>query len=89
VKHLHVLHGHEAQLGLALALHVEMLRGTTSRWWGYLQSLPQKLSLPLLWTKNDADDTRQALYWASGTQIQREMNSGVDLVSMPAAVCCL
>ncbi|KAJ3576494.1 hypothetical protein NP233_g392 [Leucocoprinus birnbaumii] len=43
------LHGLNAQLGLSFALYSEFLRGGSSRWYGYLRSLPSSVDLPVFW----------------------------------------
>ncbi|KAF4621125.1 hypothetical protein D9613_000996 [Agrocybe pediades] len=63
-----------AQLSLAVALHVEMLRGESSRWYGYIRSLPNKpADLPLFWAINACGslDGLEALSWLRGTEADK------------------
>ncbi|KAL4072916.1 hypothetical protein V8B97DRAFT_276735 [Scleroderma yunnanense] len=49
-------YGHGAQLTLALALYGELLRGSESRWFGYLQSLPRKtVDIAAFWAAHVAN----------------------------------
>jgi hypothetical protein len=92
-EHLHFLHGPQAHLGLALALHVELLKNTKSRWWGYLQSLPEvPPTIPVFWgheqevygdpSREVEEDAAQASRWAGETQIWGAMHSdGDDILS--------
>ncbi|KAJ3880005.1 hypothetical protein F5051DRAFT_483120 [Lentinula edodes] len=72
-------YGLEAQLALSLALLVEIERGTSSRWYGYLQSLPDTVvSLPVFWglefeegTLEDIEDGKDALKWLKGTEVEK------------------
>ncbi|KAG7448678.1 SET domain-containing protein [Guyanagaster necrorhizus] len=75
--------GHEAQLSLALALYVELVKGESSRWHGYLQSLPtQIVDIPILWQTEDhsmdSTDRRDALRWLKGTEVERDLLACVD-----------
>ena len=59
----------------------------TSRWWGYLQSLPLQADLPMFWDGSD-EDTREAVRWMRGTDVERisveRDESGLStLVCMP------
>ncbi|KAF9077619.1 hypothetical protein BDP27DRAFT_480769 [Rhodocollybia butyracea] len=73
-------YGLDAQLALSLALLIELERGRTSIWYGYLQSLPDgTVDLPLFWgIENDSgtgssndSDSPEALKWLEGTEIER------------------
>ncbi|KAG9225375.1 hypothetical protein PLEOSDRAFT_172149 [Pleurotus ostreatus PC15] len=65
-------HGLGAQLMLALALYNEQLRGSNSRWYGYLQSLPDFVDLPMLW-QDGCEDAKEAAHWLVGTEVEKEM----------------
>ncbi|KDR75526.1 hypothetical protein GALMADRAFT_140168 [Galerina marginata CBS 339.88] len=71
-------YGRGAQLSLSIALYVEILRGTQSRWHGYLQSLPGGIvDLPLFWS-TDVDKTKdsaEALAWLGGTEAARILST--------------
>ncbi|KAJ3851944.1 hypothetical protein EV368DRAFT_83037 [Lentinula lateritia] len=69
-------YGLEAQLALSLALLVEIERGTSSRWYGYLQSLPDTVvSLPVFWglefEAGTLEDGKDALRWLKGTEVEK------------------
>ncbi|KAF5322082.1 hypothetical protein D9619_002102 [Psilocybe cf. subviscida] len=71
--------GVAAQLSLSLALYIEILKETRSRFYGYLQSLPSGIvDLPVFWSVNkncertstntpDYGDGPAALRWLSST----------------------
>ncbi|RXW22374.1 hypothetical protein EST38_g3487 [Candolleomyces aberdarensis] len=76
--------GSEAQLVSSLALYSELILGPRSNWYGYLQSLPEKIDLPLcweLWVSNpdsrpdldleDVGDMEDALQWLGGTEADK------------------
>ncbi|KZT13317.1 SET domain-containing protein [Laetiporus sulphureus 93-53] len=78
-------YGHSARLALALALYAEILTGPTSRFYGYLQSLPARtVPIALLWGSADAhldtdsrsepisEDSREAKEWINGTEVEKE-----------------
>ncbi|KAJ4482192.1 hypothetical protein J3R30DRAFT_2137620 [Lentinula aciculospora] len=69
-------YGIEAQCALALALLIEMERGTGSRWHGYLQSLPHNIiNLPVFWglevEGRTLEDGKEALKWLRGTEVEK------------------
>ncbi|KAI0080163.1 SET domain-containing protein [Panus rudis PR-1116 ss-1] len=76
-------YGQAAQLGLALAVYIELLKGRDSRWFGYLQSLPQEpVDIALFWGSDELDrcrpdeareDRKLARTWVVGTEIDREL----------------
>ncbi|CCM03037.1 uncharacterized protein FIBRA_05154 [Fibroporia radiculosa] len=72
-----VPYGHDAQLALALALHIELLRESKSRWSGYLQSLPQELvPIAFFWGMDKSSpsmDSFEAKEWLIGTGIEKEL----------------
>ncbi|KAL5536933.1 hypothetical protein ACEPAF_756 [Sanghuangporus sanghuang] len=68
-----VTYGKEAQLGLALALYGELLKGSSSPWFGYLESLPKRVALPLFWDEI-SEDEKLALSWIKGTMVEVEMS---------------
>ncbi|KAK0203848.1 hypothetical protein DFS33DRAFT_1503531 [Desarmillaria ectypa] len=75
--------GHEAQLSLALALYIELAKGVSSRWHGYLQSLPtQIVDIPTLWQTDDqfmdSTDRKHALRWLRGTEAEKDLLARVD-----------
>ncbi|KAJ7740230.1 hypothetical protein DFH07DRAFT_839274 [Mycena maculata] len=60
-------YGRGAQLSLALALSVELMRGAASPWFPYLKSLPREIpGIPLFWTSGAhcGDPTE----WLNGTE---------------------
>ncbi|GBE89776.1 hypothetical protein BKA93DRAFT_405485 [Sparassis latifolia] len=69
-----VPYGHGAHLALALAVYSELLNGSASRWYGYLQSLPTDIvPIALLWGTDDADeDGMQGRLWLTGTEVEKE-----------------
>ncbi|PPQ67954.1 hypothetical protein CVT26_005834 [Gymnopilus dilepis] len=77
-------YGVGAQLTLSLALYVEILRGTQSRWHGYIQSLPTGIvDLPMFWRLDTTDiskdgDGREALAWLRGTEANKVINATSD-----------
>ncbi|KAG6333543.1 hypothetical protein ID866_5554 [Astraeus odoratus] len=57
-KIIPIPYGHGAQLSLALALYGELLRGSHSRWFGYLQSLPHEtVDIAVFWGNPDVGQT--------------------------------
>ncbi|PBK94934.1 SET domain-containing protein [Armillaria gallica] len=75
--------GHEAQLSLALALYIELAKGASSRWHGYLQSLPtQIVDIPILWQTEDhfmdPTDRKGALRWLRGSEAEKDLLACVD-----------
>ncbi|KAK0454087.1 SET domain-containing protein [Desarmillaria tabescens] len=75
--------GHEAQLSLALALYIELTKGASSRWHGYLQSLPtQIVDIPILWQTDDhfmdSTDRKHVLKWLKGTEVEKDLLARVD-----------
>ncbi|KAJ7573705.1 hypothetical protein C8J56DRAFT_804112 [Mycena floridula] len=73
------LHGRVAQLNLALALYAEQTKGPFSRWYGYLQSLPNHADIPLLWmTETTDDDAIEAVRWLSGTEAAKLLAGTVN-----------
>ncbi|KAF5328500.1 hypothetical protein D9758_017329 [Tetrapyrgos nigripes] len=70
-------YGLEAQLGLALALYLEIAKGEDSKWFGYLQSLPSQVDLPVFWglgsgTTEIDEDGKTALSWLKGSEVERD-----------------
>lgn len=59
--------------GLELAFHLlyEFTLGEVSPFHGYLQSLPQKLDLPLTWSTSQDLQLNQAWQWLVGTEVER------------------
>ncbi|TCD68415.1 hypothetical protein EIP91_010816 [Steccherinum ochraceum] len=54
-------YGHGAQLALSLALYGELLKGSNSRWFGYLQSLPRgTVGIALLWGARSVKEDQSA-----------------------------
>jgi hypothetical protein len=53
------------------------LRLEQSRWYGYLQSLPQEtVDIAVLWgTKIDVEDRKEALHWTRGTELEKQLRS--------------
>ncbi|KAG5727927.1 Ribosomal N-lysine methyltransferase 3 [Termitomyces sp. T112] len=76
-----VFSGPPALLSLTLALYVEILNGETSRWFGYIQSLPRKpIPIPLFWAQdflnvNHTNDGKKGLQWLEDTEIGRRLTS--------------
>ncbi|KAJ3827615.1 hypothetical protein F5880DRAFT_1474234 [Lentinula raphanica] len=75
-------YGLDAQLALSLALLVEIQRGTSSPWYGYLQSFPDSMvDLPIFWDLEiegrSLQDGLEALGWLKGTEVQKLL-SGTD-----------
>ncbi|KAK0482183.1 SET domain-containing protein [Armillaria novae-zelandiae] len=75
--------GHEAQLSLTLALYIEIAKGPSSRWHGYLQSLPTRIvDIPILWQTEDyfidSADRKNALRWLRGTEVEKDLLARVD-----------
>ncbi|EMD38232.1 hypothetical protein CERSUDRAFT_113385 [Gelatoporia subvermispora B] len=71
-------YGHDAHLALSTALYAELLRGSASQWYGYLQSLPiRTVPLALFWgvpeTACDDEDGEQARLWITNTQVEKEL----------------
>ncbi|CAA7260429.1 unnamed protein product [Cyclocybe aegerita] len=78
-------YGLDAQLSLALALFVELLNGRQSRWYGYLQSLPNPLvDLPMFWDRrlgtndDDCEDGSEALSWLSKTEVAKILDERTE-----------
>ncbi|EJD07545.1 uncharacterized protein FOMMEDRAFT_24889 [Fomitiporia mediterranea MF3/22] len=69
-----VIFGTEAQLGLALGLFGEILRGHSSPWSSYLQSLPKLVNIALFWDENNEDE-KVALKWIEGTMAEVERST--------------
>ncbi|KAF9463590.1 hypothetical protein BDZ94DRAFT_1297791 [Collybia nuda] len=71
------LYGHEAQYTLSLALYFELLKGESSRWFGYLQSLPHNIvDLPIFWTHTTlahSGDGQEGTMWLRGTEVLRHL----------------
>ncbi|KAG9103776.1 hypothetical protein FRC06_008094 [Ceratobasidium sp. 370] len=59
---------------LALVLAYEIAIGEQSRWFGYLQSLPQEVPVASLWEDNEDQDSRLAFLWLQGTETKRVTN---------------
>jgi SET domain-containing protein 6 len=79
-RHLRALSGPKATLALTFVLHAELLKGSQSSWWGYLQSLPDPPpSLPIFWSSNTQAnaDALQAASWAAGTEIWKELHADI------------
>lgn len=59
----------DENLGGGVALTIAVLHekqlGEKSRWWGYLQSLPPKVDLPVLWPTDS-----QAFQYLKGTDLE-------------------
>ncbi|KAJ3841716.1 hypothetical protein F5878DRAFT_658263 [Lentinula raphanica] len=75
-------YGLDAQLALSLALLIEIQRGTSSPWYGYLQSFPDSIvDLPIFWDLEiegrSLQDGLEALGWLKGTEVQKLL-SGTD-----------
>jgi hypothetical protein len=55
------------------------LKGESSRWFGYLQSLPENIvDLPMFWSLEDVGeqhlhDGSEGLAWLRGTEIEKQM----------------
>lgn len=88
--------GSEAQLALSAALYTELLPGPESRWYGYLQSLPDTIDLPICWEAwmngkthppewfaSDCEDIRDALNWLRGTEVERNLTGRGHGVTFP------
>lgn len=57
-------------------LHSCRERGTSSRWYGYLQSLPDTVvTLPVFWglefEEGTLEDGKNALKWLKGTEVEK------------------
>ncbi|KAF8624488.1 hypothetical protein AX17_007117 [Amanita inopinata Kibby_2008] len=75
------MYGLDAQLSLALALYIEILKDKSSRWFGYLQSFDKNVvDIPLFWqceigvgepSKSRTDDGLEALQWLRGTEAEK------------------
>lgn len=65
---------HASVLPLLLHCHrrSSRLRGEASPWFGYLQSLPTHVSIPLTWDVTDGDE-ELAASWLQGTMAENEM----------------
>ncbi|KAI0671638.1 SET domain-containing protein [Trametes maxima] len=71
-------YGHGATLSLSFALYSEMLRGTQSDWYPYVQSLPSApVPVAKIWGSaaafSDELDAKEAALWINGTEIQKEL----------------
>ncbi|KAK7438183.1 hypothetical protein VKT23_018115 [Stygiomarasmius scandens] len=70
-------YGLEAQLELAVALYLELAKKESSRWYGYLQSLPNRVDLPVFWDVPSKDDIYEdggtAINWLEGTEVNRRL----------------
>ncbi|THU98897.1 SET domain-containing protein [Dendrothele bispora CBS 962.96] len=78
-----ISYGLEAQLELALALYLEIAKGESSKWYGYLQSLPYKVDLPVFWDFESEDvdvytDGRAALNWLEGTEVHKRLRLSTE-----------
>lgn len=51
------------------------LKGKSSRWFGYLQSLPKDIvDLPVFWTYDASSrDGREGIDWLRGTEVERQL----------------
>ncbi|KAG9126999.1 hypothetical protein FRC07_001079 [Ceratobasidium sp. 392] len=57
---------------LALIIAYEIAMGEQSRWFGYIQSLPQEqVPVAALWEDNDDEDSRLAFLWLQGTETKQ------------------
>ncbi|OCH92088.1 SET domain-containing protein [Obba rivulosa] len=70
-------YGHDAHLALSVAVYAELLRGSASHWYEYLQSLPARtVPLALFWgmpgTDCDDKDGREAKLWLANSQVEKE-----------------
>ncbi|KAG8748430.1 hypothetical protein FRC10_005977 [Ceratobasidium sp. 414] len=74
---------------LALVLAYEIAIDEQSKWFGYLQSLPQEVPVAALWEGNDDQDSRFAFLWLQGTEAKQVTNPpGTDSsVSTDFDVC--
>jgi hypothetical protein len=70
------VHSREALLQLALAVHVELMLGTRSRWWGYLQSLPG--ARPML-----------AVFWGHERAVRQVGCDGASVPGSPSSMDAL
>ncbi|PFH50462.1 hypothetical protein AMATHDRAFT_47880 [Amanita thiersii Skay4041] len=80
--------GLAAQLALALALYIEILKGKISRWFGYLQSFyGNVVDIPLFWDREIGvgessharlEDGKCALEWLQGTEAHKILNKLTD-----------
>ena len=70
---------------LALILLYEIRLGGEGRYWGYIQSLPRDVDLPIFWDEED-----EARKWLKGTEAGRELKmreeTGVGLVCIYAVI---
>ncbi|KAI0649219.1 SET domain-containing protein [Trametes meyenii] len=78
-EHIQPVHyGHGATLSLTLALYSEILRGTQSEWYPYIESLPS-VPVPIgkIWDSAAAFpgelDAKEAALWIHGTEVQKEL----------------
>ncbi|EJU03906.1 SET domain-containing protein [Dacryopinax primogenitus] len=58
----------EPNIALSIALLSEQLLGRDSRFWGYLQSLPEEADIALFW-KLKGQDGEEALLWLQNTEV--------------------
>ncbi|KAI3612761.1 hypothetical protein WG66_014703 [Moniliophthora roreri] len=75
-----------AQLALALALYLEVVKGPGSRWHAYIQSLPENVvDLPVFWSTEAGDkddltrreDAKKACSWLRGTEVEQNNTIGL------------
>ncbi|KAF9266038.1 SET domain-containing protein [Marasmius fiardii PR-910] len=79
--------GIQSQLELTLAMLLEEMKGPSSQWHLYLQSLPRnRVELPLFWSLSfalgeieDGKDKQMALTWLRGTELERQLRSGSNV----------
>ncbi|KIK69592.1 hypothetical protein GYMLUDRAFT_512490 [Collybiopsis luxurians FD-317 M1] len=74
-------YGLETQLALSLALLIEIQLGSKSRWYGYLQSLPETIvNLAIFW--NLDNEGQEALQWLKGTEVEPLLfgSGGIPLI---------
>ncbi|KAJ7105067.1 hypothetical protein C8R43DRAFT_906832 [Mycena crocata] len=71
--------GRGAQLSLALALSVELVKGTKSKWAAYLHSLPRDIpGIPLFWNGGATSGNHgDALEWLNGTEAAKALFGAV------------
>lgn len=52
--------------------------GTSSRWWGYLASLPKHVDIALFWGVDGGNDSDadQAICWLQGTELEKHIVAG-------------
>ncbi|KAH7890690.1 hypothetical protein F5I97DRAFT_1798549 [Phlebopus sp. FC_14] len=72
-----VPYGHDAHLALALALYGELLRGSNSRWSGYLQSLPREtVDIAMFWGVDNVVDLGLCTCSSCAYSRRHEISSG-------------